>query len=128
MVDGRQQAVGSDRAEVRRALAEARAAAGSPVLLKLVADGARVRVQAAAGQGKGALLLVGFDPEHLTPVHAGENGGRTLREVNVVRSLVTAAPWTGAALDLHAARPAGERLAAVLQGEDGAVLGVAVLP
>lgn len=62
-----------------------------------------------------------------TAVAAGENGGRTLQETNVVRALVRAGDWSGAALDAQAPRPAGERVALLLQGADGRILSAAVL-
>lgn len=128
IVDGRLQAVGSDRAEVAAALRRARETVGVPVPLALSGGDGGLVLRAGAGEGRGTVLLVGFDPEHVTPVRAGENGGRTLREVNVVRSVVEAGAWGGAAAEWRVARPAGARMAAVLQAPDGRVLGAALLP
>ncbi len=124
---GRHQAVGSDRAEVLRAIA---AAAGDApaATLRLARDGTGLLLEAGAGTGRGTLILVGYDPAHTTRVAGGENGGRTLSEVNVVRSLVPAGGWAGAPVAVHAPVPAGERTALLLQGEDGRLLAAAVLP
>lgn len=78
--------------------------------------------------GAGTLLLVGYDPSHTTCVGGGENGGRTLSEVNVVRSIAPAGAWRGQAVTLHARQSAGERTALLLQAADGRVLAAAVLP
>lgn len=124
---GRHQAIGSDRAAVLAAIAAA-AAEGSAVPVQLHRDAAGLVLDAGAGQGKGMLLLVGFDPTHTTRVAGGENGGRTLTEVNVVRSIASIGTWRGEAVSLHANLPVGERVAVLLQADDGRVLGAAVLP
>src|SRR5205814_8620983 len=43
------------------------------------------------------VLLAIYDRRHATPVHQGENGGRTLENFNVVRRFETLARWDGAA-------------------------------
>ena len=128
VVDGRREAVGSDRQGVRRAIQAARAAAGPVVELSLAADAGGVRLHAGAGQGRGTLLLVGFDRQHMTPVRGGENGGRTLTEVNVVRAMGPVGAWAGMPVDLVVKRPEGERVAVLLQGDDGKVLAAVALP
>ncbi len=139
VIGGQHQAIGSDRAAVRAALAEARRDARS-VPLTLATDPAGLRIQAGAASGAGAangagaasgagtLYLVGFDAQHATKVQAGENGGRTLPEANVVRSFAAAGPWRGAALSVALPRPPGERVAVLLQADDGRILGAATLP
>lgn len=124
---GRHQAVGSDRAEVLAAIGAA-AATPPAAALWLGRDAAGLVLDAGAGVGEGTLLLVGFDPARTTRVAGGENGGRTLMEVNVVRSLTPAGAWRGAAMSLRAPQPAGERTALLLQADDGRVLAAAVLP
>lgn len=126
VVNGAAEAVGSRRADIARLIDAARTAPPGPSLA-LAADAHGVRVEIGAGQGRAELLLVGFDAEHTTQVAAGENGGRTLREVNVVRDLVPAGDWHGAARALIAVRPKGERVAALLQAADGRILAAASL-
>ena len=124
---GHHQAIGSDRAAVLDAIAAA--GADSPAAtLRLERDGAGLLLEAGAGRGAGQLLLIGFDPAHTTHVGGGENGGRTLTEANVVRSIVLAGTWHGEAVSLHAPSPAGERKALLLQADDGQVLAAALLP
>ena len=125
VIGGRHDAVGSDRRAVLAAVAAAKAAPSVP--LRLRAEAGALRIEVGAGAGAGTLLLVGFDAEHTTRVAAGENGGHTLREVNVVRSLVPAGAWTGGPLTLTAARPEGARTAVLLQAADGRMLGAATL-
>ncbi len=128
VVAGRFDAVGSDRAAVLAAVARARGAPSVPLRVQPDAEGLRIEAEAGPADGprEGALLLVGYDPEHTTRVAAGENGGRTLREVNVVRSIVPVGRWQGAALRLQAARPLGERVALLLQTADGRIRGAAI--
>lgn len=127
VVNGERGFVGSDRAE---GLAEiARAARGDQghIPLKLVRNANGFSISIGTGAGNATVLLVGYDPEHRTPVGRGENGGRTLLESNIVRSLSDVGQWTGAAVDLQANVPAGERFAVLLQSDDGKILGAATL-
>ena len=124
---GRYQAIGSDRPAVLSALAAA-GADRAAVPLRLASDPAGVTLDVGAGHGRAILFLVGFDPSHVTRIGRGENGGRTLTNINVVRSLATAGVWQGDALTLHAPKPPGERTALLLQADDGRVLSATVLP
>jgi hypothetical protein len=127
VVDGHFEAVGSDRAAVRQAIERARAASATvPVALTATPTG--LHIHAGAGTGRGMLLLAGFDRQHTTPIGRGENSGRTLTETNIVRSISPAATWSGAGLDLDLPRPEGERVAVLLQSEDGRILGAAATP
>jgi hypothetical protein len=127
VVDGRYEAVGSDRAAVQQAIQHARNdAATVPLTITMTATG--LHIHTGSGTGRGTLLLAGFDRQHTTRVGRGENGGRTLSETNVVRSLAAAAPWSGASLDLDVQRPDGERVAVLLQTEDGRIIGATATP
>ena len=130
---GRHQAIGSDRGAVTAAISAARATAGQVTLtLTLVAtagpaaDPTAVTLSAGPGTGAGTLWLIGYDPQHVTPVRGGENGGRTLTEANVVRAMMPAGAWTGTAAVFRAPRPAGERVAALLQADDNRIVGTAL--
>jgi len=132
VIDGKTDVVGSYRGEVLAAIAAARAgAAAVPIDLTTQGDGLQVRVGAGAPGQRAALWLVGFDAHHETRVGAGENGGRTLAEWNIVRGVVPLGDWRGAAdaRSVPADKLAGfERVAVVLQADDGSVLGAAATP
>lgn len=125
VVDGRADALGSDRDAVTSALNRARAAARAPVPISVTRSGDAVEVTVGAGNGRGRALLVGYDPRRETPVRRGENAGRTILQANIVRSLSVLGDWSGREVALRAAAPAGERLAVLLQAPSGEILGVA---
>jgi hypothetical protein len=128
VVDGRWQAVGSDRGEVDRALASARRNRDE-VPVALAVDHGRARITVGPG-GDGiaaTLLLIGFDRRHVTAVARGENGGRTLSHVDLVRNIEEIGQLDGGRRTFEVPiRSPSDRLAAILQARDGRVLGVAV--
>ncbi len=126
VVDGRWQAVGSDRADIERALGLARRERPE-VAVTLALDHGQAQIALGPGSDgvAASVLLIGFDRRHVTAVRRGENSGRTLAHVDVVRGVEDVArsgvgeiavpiPWTC------------DRIAAVVQAADGRVLGVAV--
>ncbi len=125
VVQGTRAVVGSDRRAVLAAIAAVRPE--GPALRGRRAAG-DVVVDVGAGSGVADVLLVGFDREHVTPVGRGENGGRTLTEGNIVRGQVRAGGWSGAAGQVRAAAPAGERVAVLVQRADGVILSAALVP
>lgn len=125
VVDGSESVIGSDRDAAKAAFHRAAAQQPPSPALSIGRDGEKIRVQVGAGQGYGTVLLVGFDPQHVTPVGRGENRGRTLLESNIVRSLTPLGRWSGGALALTAPMPAGEAFAVLLQAADGRILGAA---
>jgi hypothetical protein len=131
VIDGHWQAVGSDRAAVGEALAAAsRKRAAVPVALGFSGNKARVRIAAApSGQPtiSASVILVGFDRGASDAVHGGENSGRTLNYVDVVRGIARIGAFHGKATELSATMPwHAERVAAIVQGGDGRVLGIGV--
>lgn len=130
IVDGRFDAIGSDELAVMRAIRRAAEEMPPPPPLALRESGGEVLVEvgAAAGQPPGLVLLVGYDSEHRTAVGRGENTGRTLLEANIVRSFLPLGSWGGALVRLRHARPAGERLAVLVQAADGRMLAAQTLP
>lgn len=124
VVDGVSGFVGSDRARGLSAIAQLGARAGrKPVAVSLSRDGQALLITVGAGEGQARVLLVGFDRRHETHVGRGENGGRTLQESNVVRSLTPIGTWIGSGVTLRQAPPAGESFAVLLQQEDGRIVG-----
>ncbi len=127
VVDGRRDVVGSDRSAVAATLAQATADATAAAPVEVVRAGNALSVTIGAGSGRGAVLVLGYDRQHQTSVGRGENGGRTLLEANIVRSMAVAGAWTGQTLHLDVAVPAGEEVAVLLQAETGQILGAARL-
>jgi hypothetical protein len=127
VVDGTAQFVGSDKATMSTAIARARAAiardGATPVSVST--SNGMVSVHVGSGTGNGTVWLFGFDPEHTTRVRGGENGGATLTEVNVVRSVTSLGAWNGQPSDRSIKAPPGLRFAALVQRADGTILGVA---
>jgi hypothetical protein len=127
IVDGKWQAVGSDRADVEHALDLARRSHKEiPVTLAL--DHGRAHVNMGAVDVSAAsVLLIGFDRRHVTAVKRGENGGRTLAHVDVVRGVDEIARVNSRAGEIDAPIPwTCDRIAAIVQAADGRILGVAV--
>ena len=92
VVDGHDELNGSDEAAARRALTAAAARPHLPVRVDARARGASVRLSidlpAAPADAEPIDVLVALTEDDLTTaVRRGENGGRTLSHVAVVRSL-----------------------------------------
>ncbi len=128
VIDGKWQAVGSDRTDVEHALDLARRNHPEvPVTLVLDHGRAQIKLGPDSTAVAGSVLLIGFDRRHVTAVARGENGGRTLAYVDVVRSVEEVAKFTGRASAIEVPiRSPSDRVAAIVQAEDGRVLGVAV--
>ncbi|MGC2200817.1 MAG: DUF1223 domain-containing protein [Stellaceae bacterium] len=128
VVDGKWQAVGSDRAEIERALGAARQNLPQ-VAVGLTVDHDRAQISlGSADEGLAAgVVLIGFDRQHVNAVSRGENAGRTLAHVDVVRTLQEAGQFDGRANVIEVPiRLRCDRFVTVVQARDGRVLGVAV--
>ena len=130
VVDGATSHVGSHRQDVGTAIETAKRQSTTAAKLSVAkdGDGLAIDVGVGAGAGHGRLLLIGFDHAHTTPIRRGENGGRTLQEANVVRSIRDIGDWQGSALRLREKSPEGEDIAVVLEAPDGRIVGAARLP
>jgi hypothetical protein len=127
VVDGTAQFVGSDQGQMTDAITNAKAAiaASTAIPVTVAASGGHVSVDVGPGTGAGTVWLFGFDPERTTRVGGGENGGATLTEVNVVRSITKIGFWNGQSLQSQISVPAGTKFAALIQRPDGTILGAA---
>ena len=125
VVDGKWEAVGSDRADVEHALDLARR--GPPeVPVTLALDHGQAQIAVGPGSGVAAsVLLIGFDRRHVTAVKRGENSGRTLAHVDVVRGLEEIARLSAGEIAVPIPWHS-DLIAAVVQAADGRILGVAV--
>jgi hypothetical protein len=127
VVDGRREMVGSDRATAQAAIRAAASKASAGPSLRVIRENGAITLDAGAGQGRATLWLIGYDREHRTAIGRGENTGRTLLEANIVRAIADAGVWTGAPLHVSLPPPPGERIAAILQAEDGGIIGAATI-
>ena len=134
VIDGRLDAVGSNRRAVTRSLEKSAAAEPVVVVSLEPENGGQVKLSEGTAPAGGATVwLITFDDRHETQVERGENGGRALENFNVVRELRPLGTWTGEAktfpLDLAAARADGRGGCAVMvqQGRGGPILGAAVI-
>ena len=130
VVDGEVQFVGSDRETMTKAIEQAKADINERdvVPVSVAASGSRVSVHVDAAKGSAGaarIWLFGFDPEHTTRVGGGENGGASLTEVNIVRSVTDLGIWNGRAVEEGVPAPPGLRFAVVVQRADGAIVGAA---
>lgn len=123
VVEGRVDVVGSNHPAVEATLARAKAEAETAATVGIVRAGNALTITVGAGAGHGDVLLLGYDRQHQTYVGDGENGGRTLLEANIVRSMNVAGTWTGKPLQVQVPAPAGEEVAVVVQADNGRILG-----
>ena len=127
VVDGASSHVGSDRAAVGPAIDQAKRNSKTAASVRVSKDGGDLVIEIGGGKGSGRVLLVGFDHDHETAIRRGENGGRTLQELNVVRSIRAVGDWQGAPLRLNEKFPEGQDVAVILEAPDGRIVGASKL-
>lgn len=98
VVGGAVHVVGSERAEVeRRILRDRKQADRHPRLtLKMTDEATIITIDGDGPAGIYDVILATYDGERKTVVTGGENRGKTLTNVNVVRDFQRVAQWTGA--------------------------------
>lgn len=126
VVDGKLDAVGSDGPSVDHTLRQAALSEETAAPIEVQRSAAGLTVSVGAGSGAGTLLLVGYDRLHQTAVGRGENGGRTLTEANIVRSMSVLGAWSGKPVRLQVPNPAGQEVAVLLQRNDGHIVGAGI--
>jgi hypothetical protein len=137
VIDGMISAVGGDRGDVLRKIAEREMTASLvPLSIEVQGDSVSVEVPAAPGAlsgsdtGKATLWLFPFDKMNVVHIGAGENAGRSGRYSHVVENVAALGQWsgTGAKFEHTLDQPERNRFGyAVVLQEDrvGPVLGVA---
>lgn len=100
VVDGAAGMVGSHRSAVASAIERAKRESVTAAAVSVTRNGKLVSIEVGSGSGNGRVLLIGFDREHTTPIGRGENGGRTLTEANIVRSIRPVGQWSGSPLKI----------------------------
>jgi hypothetical protein len=127
VVDGSVGLVGSYRGEVNAAIEQAKRARHAAPDVNVDRVGENVAIRIGSGTENGKVLLIGFDHEHTTKIGRGENGGRTLAESNVVRSIQPVGEWSGKPLRIDERFPEGQDVAVVIESSDGRIVGAARL-
>jgi hypothetical protein len=103
VIDGAYDVPGSYRMEVDSTIESAAAHAKPTMSLERDASGAywvNIPGTAELAAGPAVVWLAYCDREHVTAVKRGENAGRTLKNVNVVRDLRRVGEWDGSAVKL----------------------------
>jgi hypothetical protein len=127
VVDGSVGLVGSHRDKVNAAIEQAKRDRHTATDVSVGRVGENVAIRIGSGTGSGKVLLIGFDHEHTTKIGRGENGGRTLTESNVVRSIRPVGEWSGKPLQMDERFPEGQDAAVVIESSDGRIVGAARL-
>ena len=133
VVDGRSQAVGTEREAVERLIREASVKPHLPI--QLHQDGSTITAGLPAGvspAGSPAVVwLAVFERTRKTAVDKGENSGRSIVNTHVVRSLMPIGEWAGEAVRLTYVSDvltAGRGAAVIVQKKDfGPILGAAMI-
>ena len=134
VVDGRTDVVGSEQGDVEAAIGKA--GAQPKLAISIEKDGAGYRAvipasDTAPSDGPATVWLALFDSQRETRVARGENGGRTLKEYNIVREWRQIGTWDGHAMSLPLAMPAnanpGGCAIIVQSGPVGPILGAALM-
>ncbi|MBM3521195.1 MAG: DUF1223 domain-containing protein [Alphaproteobacteria bacterium] len=133
VIDGRIAVVGSDRAEVDKAIATAAAAPTYvPLALTETTDELTIEAGAAAGEmGDGMFWLLPIVPRVLTKIMKGENSGMEIEYRNIVRAIIPAGMWRGEAKSVSLPKSAVLQpdckgcIALLQQDKVGQVLGAA---
>jgi hypothetical protein len=127
VVDGSVGLVGSHRDDVNTAIEQAKRDRRAATDVSVGKIGENVAIRIGSGTGSGKVLLIGFDHEHTTKIGRGENGGRTLPESNVVRSIRPVGEWSGKPVQIEERFPEGQDVAVVIESSDGRIVGAARL-
>lgn len=131
VIDGRWEAVGSDRGAVLSAIDGAGGSARVDVKIVLAA-GEGMRVELAGKAAPSEVWLVRFIGRSLTKVRAGENKGKDLVNHNVVTELRHVGSWNGSGTTLSVPKFAlarGEGCAVLVQDRrQSPVIGAALCP
>ncbi len=104
VINGERHVVGSDRRELKAALA---AAAGNAIDVGLEVNERTIDItlpDASGERRRGTIWLAGFSSAEPVEIGRGENAGRTVTYHNVVRKLIRVGEWNGEALSLSVKR------------------------
>jgi hypothetical protein len=125
VVDGTTGFVGSDRSSAEVAIQHAKDEDSTATPVSAIRTGNAITVSVGAGSGNAQVILVGYDAQHVTAIGRGENGGRTLKESNIVRSFQQIGQWNGKPVVFNPPVPTGEKTAVLLEAPNGHIVGAA---
>lgn len=97
-VDGMLEGVGSDLDAIQMLIADAKRTRMNEVAISITRTGARevqVTLPSMEYGGYAEVILVRYDARHQTKVSGGDNDGKLLTNVNVVRQIVVHSLWKG---------------------------------
>jgi hypothetical protein len=130
IINGRYQGVGSDREAIDRALKRAAAWPNIEPTIELDNGASPRAIRIGESSRRGVAWLVRFDRRHSTSVTRGENKGKTLVNVHVVRDLRQLGAYDGKAvsipLDIDRAAPRADAAAVLVQAEGGGAIVAAI--
>ncbi len=122
VIDGRREVAGAQGPALQSAIEEAATRRDYPPEIEFRASGDRVGVGSGRPPAGGAeVVAVTYTPgPQEVEIASGDNRGRTVRHVNVVRSLQTLGDWTGRPVlyALPDAREPGQAVAVLVQAKD----------
>jgi hypothetical protein len=95
MVQGATGVVGSEEAAVRRLIQAEKQQPGPGLRAEVTADGGRTVTINGATRSPSTITLIALKSEVVVRIGSGENGGRTVRYTNIVRSEAPVGRWTG---------------------------------
>jgi hypothetical protein len=129
VIDGRGSFVGSDRRRILAAMATPRNSV--PILMETADGQLSVMLPDWPSRGDYEVNIAAYLPKASTRVGGGENSGRALEEVNIVRQFRSLGTWNGQRRVYHAALdsfPSDATRAAVLlqAAQQGPIVGSAV--
>ncbi len=138
ILDGVSDVVGSQRAKVVAAIAQREKAneGGADVPIAIAASEQKIQIAIAGNprvrQGNVRIWVMLTRSQARVDIEEGENGGKTLTYVNLVRSIKDAGLWNGGPkiIDLPIALRSGDRdgIVVILQSQNyGAIVGAAML-
>jgi hypothetical protein len=132
VVNGATHVVGSNRREVVTQIESSRRQTLiADVALTLSKKMISIEIPAAAYKGEATLWLMAVEPRVVQKIERGENSGKDIVYVNVVRNLARAAMWDGSAYkgswmrDAIMTKETTKILAVLQDGKTGPVLGLA---
>jgi len=100
VIDGKREAVGSNRGDVLAAMKASKSEAKAAVAAHGPRDGDLTITVEGEAEGSAAIWVVTYLKSHVTGVRGGENKGKTLANHNIVRAVQRVGEWTGGPLTI----------------------------